>query len=80
MSNGVVKSGDSCISSASFSFNSNTICENVNDSVLKIKDLLYSARVGAVNNLRLKVLNPNGATNTDVTIDIFPDTAEIADI
>lgn len=56
------------------------MCENVNDSVLKLKNLLSNAPTGVVNHLRLKVKNPSGASNVNVTVDIFPDTAEVTDI
>ena len=80
MSNGVVKAGDNCVSAASFSYDFDSVCENVNDSTIKIKDLLASAPFGHENNLRIKILNPNGASSVDVTIDIFPDTAEVSGI
>ena len=80
LNNGVVKAGTQCISAASFSYDFNSICENVNETTLKIKDLLASAPFGQQNNLRVKILNPNAASSVDVTIDIFPDTAEVSDI
>lgn len=56
--NGVVKSGNNCISSASFSYLINSICEDINPETFKIKNLLYSAPIGISNRLNLKILNP----------------------
>jgi hypothetical protein len=80
LDNGVVKAGNACISSASFSYDVATACENVNDSTLKFKNLLANAPVGVGNTLRLKVQNPSGAASVSVTVDVFPDTTEVMDI
>ena len=41
---------------------------------------MFNAPIGIINHLRLKLKNPSGSTNVNVTIDIFPDTTEITDI